>query len=125
MRSCCGCGPRGNERHPSDGIATAMPERSQPDVFRSGANLTSLCHNSRRVRASAVAEKISLADLHACMPQNVVGGRAMEINVRSGEPRQILKAALELESTVRKLERHGPLGGAFKLERRQPFQEGN
>src|SRR5690606_33967536 len=57
---------------------------------------------SRRRRSSGVAEEIALADRHAVLAKNVVGGRRVQVDVRHRVAEQQLHALV-----ARLLARHG------------------
>src|ERR1700743_3951224 len=71
---------------------------------------------------SAHAEKIALADFHAIVPQNAVGGGGVEIKVREGEAAEELLAG-ESEVVVG-TDREGDFAriGALELRGLERFQ---
>src|SRR5690349_14940531 len=69
-----------------------------------------------RVDDLAVAEEVALADRHAVVAQDRVGGRVVEVEVRGHEIQQVVLAS-EVERRVRKLDLDRALLGAFELLR--------
>src|SRR6185369_2337890 len=69
-----------------------------------------------------IAEEIALAELHAVVPQDVVGGGDVEVEVRPGEALQVLLAA-EFRVLAAQLEDHFAPLGAVDLLRLQRLHE--
>src|SRR5690606_16925104 len=105
------CRARPCARQSSEGRCASGPASVRGGEARLEAN---------RARRSA-AEEVALADLYAVVPQDQVGGRVVEIEVRHDEVVEVV-LAVERERTVRKLELHPPLLGVGELLRREALQ---